>query len=75
MKPKGPVQGQIEFRDVSFTYPSRDDMPILSNFNLVMPMGSVTAVVGASGSGKSTIGSLLLRFYDPDRGKPCKEDQ
>ena len=37
--------------------------------NLHVPSGSITAVVGASGSGKSTIGSLLLRLYDPDRGQ------
>lgn len=66
--PATPVQGLIEFRDVGFNYPTREEAVVLSDLTLNMPAGTVTAVVGSSGSGKSTIGSLLLRFYDPDSG-------
>ena len=58
----------INFSNVHFTYPLRSDIPILKGIDLNVPSGSITAVVGASGSGKSTIGSLLLRLYDPDCG-------
>ena len=62
------IKGSIEFRDVHFTYPTRTEAPIFSGLSLRVPPGSLTAVVGASGSGKSTIASLILRFYDPDGG-------
>lgn len=62
------VTGNINFKDVSFVYPSRQDADIFQNLSLSVPSGSITAVVGPSGSGKSTIGSLLLRFYDPLEG-------
>ena len=63
------IQGELAFNNVNFAYPMRRDMPILTDLNLVVPAGKVTAVVGSSGSGKSTIGSLLLRYYDPDQGR------
>jgi ABC-type multidrug transport system fused ATPase/permease subunit len=63
------VTGNINFKGVSFAYPSRQDANIFQNLSLSVPSGSITAVVGPSGSGKSTIGSLLLRFYDPLEGK------
>ena len=66
--PSADVLGNIEFRDISFTYPSREDADIFTGLNLSVPAGSVTAVVGSSGSGKSTLGGLLLRFYDPNTG-------
>ncbi|XP_041351268.1 ATP-binding cassette sub-family B member 10, mitochondrial-like [Gigantopelta aegis] len=69
LTPSGPVQGNVEFEQVSFYYPSRSDVAIFNNFNLVVPAGSVTAVVGSSGSGKSTVAGLLLRYYDPANGK------
>ena len=62
------VKGQIDFNNVTFSYPTRKDSQILSGMNLSMPAGSMTAVVGSSGSGKSTIASLLMRFYDPNQG-------
>lgn len=62
------IQGNIEFSNVTFAYPSRSDVSVLSDFNLSISAGSVCAVVGSSGSGKSTVGSLLLRLYDSQKG-------
>lgn len=62
------VRGQIEFRDVDFSYPSRPDTPILQGFNLKVQAGKTVGLVGGSDSGKSTIISLLERFYDPEKG-------
>lgn len=56
----------IEIENLSFRYPSRPDVPVINNLNLNVPSGSVVALVGASGSGKSTIGNLLTRLYDAD---------
>uniref|UniRef100_A0A0E0LRA5 MDR-like ABC transporter n=1 Tax=Oryza punctata TaxID=4537 RepID=A0A0E0LRA5_ORYPU len=64
----GKVQGEIKFRRVHFTYPSRQDKPILQGFSLSIPAGKVVALVGSSGCGKSTVISLLQRFYDPTSG-------
>ncbi|KAK3093464.1 hypothetical protein FSP39_016049 [Pinctada imbricata] len=66
--PQGPLSGNIDFQNVVFSYPTREEVAIFSGLNLMVPAGSMTAVVGSSGSGKSTIGSLLLRFYDPAQG-------
>uniref|UniRef100_A0A7R9VCA0 Uncharacterized protein n=1 Tax=Chlamydomonas euryale TaxID=1486919 RepID=A0A7R9VCA0_9CHLO len=60
--------GAIELRDVCFTYPARRDMQVLKNFSLSIPAGYKAALVGQSGSGKSTVAQLLERFYDPDSG-------
>jgi ATP-binding cassette subfamily B (MDR/TAP) protein 1 len=60
-----PIKGQIEFKNVDFTYPTRKDQKILDNFSCVFQKGKTTALVGPSGSGKSTIVQLLERFYDP----------
>ncbi|KAG1732478.1 P-loop containing nucleoside triphosphate hydrolase protein [Suillus lakei] len=62
------VTGEITFEDVKFNYPSRVDVPILKGINITFPAGKTTALVGASGSGKSTIVSLTERFYDPLSG-------
>ncbi|KAF8696114.1 hypothetical protein HU200_037004 [Digitaria exilis] len=62
------VKGDIDFRHVSFKYPSRPDVPIFSDFTLHIPSGKTVALVGESGSGKSTVISLLERFYNPDSG-------
>nr|VDC65414.1 unnamed protein product [Brassica rapa] len=64
----GKVDGEICFRDVTFTYPSRPDVVIFDKLNLVIPAGKVVALVGGSGSGKSTVISLIERFYKPTDG-------
>ncbi|KAJ1974202.1 hypothetical protein H4R34_004805, partial [Dimargaris verticillata] len=63
------AQGRIEFRNVHFHYPTRPDVPILRGVSLSVEPGETVALVGASGSGKSTIVSLLERFYDPSHGQ------
>ncbi|CAM8951472.1 unnamed protein product [Rhodiola kirilowii] len=62
------VRGDIEFKDVHFHYPSRPDSQILKDFNLKVDAGQTVGLVGSSGSGKSTIISLLQRFYNPAKG-------
>ncbi|KAL6634185.1 hypothetical protein ACP70R_026856 [Stipagrostis hirtigluma subsp. patula] len=63
------VAGEVEFKNVDFCYPSRPESPVLVNFSLRVPAGSTVALVGASGSGKSTVIALLQRFYDPSAGE------
>uniref|UniRef100_A0A803VJC5 Bile salt export pump n=1 Tax=Ficedula albicollis TaxID=59894 RepID=A0A803VJC5_FICAL len=62
------VRGEIEFHNVTFNYPSRPDVKILDNLNMVINAGETTAFVGASGAGKSTTIQLIQRFYDPTDG-------
>lgn len=64
----GEVNGNIEFKDVTFSYPSRPDVMIFRDFSIFFPAGKTVAVVGGSGSGKSTVVSLIERFYDPNQG-------
>ena len=61
-------QGQVEFSDVHFFYPSRPNRSALHGLSFSVKSGETVAIVGASGAGKSTIFSLLLRFYDPQQG-------
>lgn len=63
------INGSVEFRNVGFTYPSRPDHPVLNDISLQCEAGKLTAIVGLSGSGKSTIASLITRFYDPQSGE------
>lgn len=63
------INGNIEFKDVTFSYPSRPDVIIFRNFSIFFPAGKTVAVVGGSGSGKSTVVSLIERFYDPNQGQ------
>ncbi|URE35892.1 ABC transporter transmembrane region [Musa troglodytarum] len=62
------AHGNIEFKDVTFSYPSRPDVIIFRDFSLFFPAGKTVAVVGGSGSGKSTVVALIERFYDPNQG-------
>lgn len=61
--------GPIELRDVAFAYPTRPDIKVLDGVNLRIDQGEQVALVGGSGSGKSSIQLLLLRFYDPTGGQ------
>jgi ATP-binding cassette subfamily B (MDR/TAP) protein 1 len=61
--------GNIEFKDIKHIYPSRPDTTVVENFNLTTEPGKMVALVGASGSGKSTIFGLLERFYLPMAGQ------
>jgi subfamily B ATP-binding cassette protein MsbA len=63
----GRVRGDVEYRDVAFAY-APDKPPALRGVNLTLKAGTTVALVGQSGSGKSTIASLLPRFYEPDSG-------
>lgn len=65
----GRIHGEVEFNRVDFAYPSRPDNIILKNFSMKIPAGKTAALVGGSGSGKSTVMSLLQRFYDPMAGE------
>lgn len=62
------VNGDIDIHDVYFSYPSRPEKEILQRFSLSIPAGKTVALVGNSGCGKSTIISLVARFYDPSKG-------
>lgn len=61
--------GNVEFKDVTFNYPTRHEQDVLKNFSLRIPGGKMVALVGASGGGKSTVASLVERFYDVKHGK------
>jgi putative ABC transport system ATP-binding protein len=62
------AQGPIDFSNVSFAYPTRPAVNIFNGLNFTIPSGSNVCIVGPSGGGKSTIASLLLRFYNPTSG-------
>eukprot|EP00887_Chlorella_sp_A99_P002677 scaffold6.g2677.t1 len=63
------VEGRLEFRGVTFAYPSRPDIIVFRHFELDVPPGQTVALVGESGSGKSTVISLIERFYEPQAGQ------
>jgi ATP-binding cassette, subfamily B, bacterial len=64
----GDALGHVEFSGVSFDYATGGDQPVLDGFDLSIPAGSSVAIVGATGSGKSTVARLLTRFYDVTSG-------
>ncbi len=63
------IQGKVTFKNVAFSYPSRKKIKVLKNVTFTASFGQKIAIVGPSGTGKSTIASLLLRFYDIDNGE------
>ncbi len=63
-----PVRGTVTFDKVSFSYPARAAMPVLKDVNFVAKPGEVTAIVGPSGAGKTTLFTLMQRFFDPVSG-------
>lgn len=66
---KLPTDKSIIIKNLTFRYPGAGNDPILENFNLIIPEGKTTAIVGMSGSGKTTILKLLLRFYEAEKGE------
>ncbi|XP_061110025.1 antigen peptide transporter 2a isoform X2 [Conger conger] len=69
------LRGHVQFQDLTFSYPTRPDCPALQGFSLEMKPGHMTALVGASGGGKSTCVSLLERFYQPQEGEILLDGQ
>jgi ATP-binding cassette subfamily B (MDR/TAP) protein 1 len=67
LKPQN-VKGHITFENVNFNYPSRPNVAVIENLSISFPAGKTVALVGASGSGKSTVVALVERFYDPLSG-------
>jgi len=63
------ITEDIIFKDIHFSYEKSDETLVFKNFNLSIPAGMMTAIVGRSGIGKSTIANLLLRLIDPEKGK------
>jgi ABC-type multidrug transport system fused ATPase/permease subunit len=63
------VKGDLEFKNIQFTYPTRPDYTVLKNVSFSAKAGQTIALVGSSGSGKSTLASLALRFYEPNAGE------
>jgi ABC-type multidrug transport system fused ATPase/permease subunit len=63
------ISGNVSFHNVSFSYPSRPEIEVLKDVNFEVNFGQKIAIVGPSGAGKSTIASLLLRFYNIDKGQ------
>lgn len=62
------LEGRLEFKNVTFAYPSRPDLPVLKQLTFQVTSGQAVALVGSSGGGKTTIASLISRFYDPSSG-------
>uniref|UniRef100_A0A2I3HVU3 Mitochondrial potassium channel ATP-binding subunit n=1 Tax=Nomascus leucogenys TaxID=61853 RepID=A0A2I3HVU3_NOMLE len=66
--PKEQLRGSVTFQNVCFSYPCRPGFEVLKDFTLTLPPGKIVALVGQSGGGKTTVASLLERFYDPTAG-------
>ena len=68
------VEGHVEFKDVTFNYPTRPQIAALDEFSFSVLPGETVALVGPSGAGKSTVFQLLMRFYDPSAGTVGLDD-
>jgi len=73
-KEKPVITGKVEFKNVRFYYPQRPDVEVLKSINLTAEPNETIALVGSSGAGKSTIASLLLRFFETSDGQLCFDD-
>lgn len=71
---QGNFEGNIEFRNIHFVYPTRPEVQVLQGLNVKVNKGQTLALVGGSGCGKSTSIQLLERFYDPLEGQVVKID-
>ncbi len=69
------ITGKLSFNHVAFSYPSRPDIEILKDINFTANAGDKVAIVGPSGTGKSTIASLILQFYTANKGEICYDDK
>ena len=69
------IKGEVTFQNVAFSYPSRKEIQVLKNVSFKASFGQKIAIVGPSGTGKSTIASLLLRFYDIEGGNILIDDK
>ncbi|XP_006455032.1 hypothetical protein AGABI2DRAFT_180250 [Agaricus bisporus var. bisporus H97] len=69
------VYGEISIRNISFSYPSKPSHPVLNNVSIYIPANEFTFIVGSSGSGKSTIASLLMGLYQPSEGQILLDDR
>ena len=69
LMPDTGIDGHIEFKNVSFAYPTREDITVLKNLSFTAEKGEVIALVGASGGGKSSVINLLQHFYEPTQGE------
>ena len=69
------IKGNVTFKNVAFSYPSRKEIQVLKDVNFTANFGQKIAIVGPSGAGKSTISSLLLRFYNIDNGQILIDDK
>src|SRR5690606_9252148 len=63
------LKGNVSLQNIRFSYPSRKELEIIRDISIEARSGEQIAIVGPSGAGKSTLVSLLLRFYEPDKGK------
>jgi len=68
------IKGDVELKNVYFSYPTRSEHLVFDGFSLHIPSGTTMALVGESGSGKSTVISLVERFYDPQAGEVLIDD-
>lgn len=69
------VKGKVEFRNVSFAYPGNEDASVIEDFNLVISPGETIGILGATGCGKTSLISLIPRFYDVTKGAVLVDDE